>query len=95
MAATSTSLFSVPLRLQPGKLHTAVLSAGSDGIDGNSPATGAIVTEFTCDRSLALGIDPVRTLQLFDSYRLFDSLGDTIVLGPTGNNLRDLRLVLT
>ncbi len=83
------------LRLQPGKLHTTVLSAGSDGIDGNSPAAGAIVTEITCDRSLALGIDPVQTLELFDSYRLFDSLGDTIVLGPTGNNLRDLRLVLT
>jgi len=29
-----------------------------------------------------------------DSYSYFARLGDTIVTGPTGNNLRDLRILL-
>jgi glycerate 2-kinase len=29
-----------------------------------------------------------------DAYRFFDRLGDAIVTGPTGNNLRDLRILL-
>ncbi len=75
-------------------LATSVLSAGSDGIDGNSPAAGAIADPGTCDRALAHGIDPLEVLASFDSFRLFHALGDAIVIGPTGNNLRDLRLLI-
>ena len=82
-------------RLQHQERDVTVLSAGSDGIDGNSPAAGAIATQATWSRAEGLGFDPARTLEQFDSFRLFHSLGDTIVLGPTGNNLRDLRLILT
>ncbi len=75
--------------------ESAVLSAGSDGVDGNSPAAGAIADENTCREALLRDIDPVETLKRFDSFRLFNALGDTITIGPTGNNLRDLRLLLT
>jgi hydroxypyruvate reductase len=71
----------------------SVLSAGTDGIDGNSPAAGAVVDGSSVDR--AGGTDSVRrALSAFDAYPLFESLDDTIVTGPTGNNLRDLRLLL-
>ena len=71
----------------------AILSAGTDGIDGNSPAAGAVVDGSSVDR--AGGTDSVRrALSAFDAYPLFESLDDTIVTGPTGNNLRDLRLLL-
>jgi glycerate 2-kinase len=70
----------------------AVLSAGTDGIDGNSPAAGAIVDGSTLDR--ARGFDTNAALTRFDAYPLLDALGDTIVTGPTGNNLRDLRILL-
>ena len=30
----------------------------------------------------------------FNAYPLFDALGDAVVTGPTGNNLRDLRILL-
>lgn len=71
-----------------------VLSAGSDGIDGNSPAAGAIVDPTTIARARAYRFDPEVTLDRFDSCSLFTALGDTIVTGPTGNNLRDLRILL-
>jgi glycerate 2-kinase len=70
-----------------------VLSAGTDGIDGNSPAAGAIVDGSTVNR--AGGTETLRrALSSFDAYPLLDAIGDAIVTGPTGNNLRDLRILL-
>jgi glycerate 2-kinase len=73
---------------------TVVLSAGSDGIDGNSPAAGAIADGTTVLRGQALGMDAESALARFDAYPLFTALGDTLVTGPTHNNLRDLRIML-
>jgi len=70
------------------------LSAGTDGIDGNSPAAGAVADGSTTDRAKAAGIDPAAALSTFNAYPLFDKLGDAILTGPTGNNLRDLRIFL-
>ena len=71
-----------------------VLSAGTDGIDGNSPAAGAVVDGSTLDRARARGLDVREALANFDAYELFRSIGDAIETGPTGNNLRDLRILL-
>ena len=71
-----------------------VLSAGTDGIDGNSPAAGAIVDGSTLERAKARGLDPEKQLAGFNAYPFFESLGDAITTGPTGNNLRDLRILL-
>ncbi|WP_158748475.1 glycerate kinase [Acidobacterium sp. S8] len=72
----------------------AVFSAGSDGIDGNSPAAGATADTTTIARARAYHFDPESNLARFDSCPLFSALGDTIVTGPTENNLRDLRILL-
>ena len=86
-----------------------ILSAGTDGIDGNSPAAGAVVDGSTLNRitdrigdrrsdrmqAESNGVNEVRrALATFDAYPLFETLGDAIVTGPTGNNLRDLRILL-
>jgi hydroxypyruvate reductase len=71
-----------------------LLSAGTDGIDGNSPAAGAIVDGATLDRAQTRGLDPRAHLAGFNAYPFFESLGDAIMTGPTGNNLRDLRILL-
>ena len=72
----------------------AVLSAGTDGIDGNSPAAGAVADGTSLDRARALGLDPAGFFRGSDAYNFFARLGDAIVTGPTGNNLRDLRVLL-
>jgi hydroxypyruvate reductase len=72
-----------------------VLSAGTDGIDGNSPAAGAVADGQTLARAQHAGLDPKDFFERSDSFRFFDALGDTIVTGPTGNNLRDLRLLIS
>ncbi len=71
-----------------------VLSAGTDGIDGNSPAAGAVADGETLSRAQAAGLDPADFALRSDAYGFFNRLGDAIVTGPTGNNLRDLRILL-
>jgi glycerate 2-kinase len=74
--------------------NICVLSAGSDGIDGNSTAAGAIADGTTVLRAITRGLDPTAHLKSFNAHPLFEALGDAITSGPTGNNLRDLRLLL-
>lgn len=71
------------------------LSAGSDGADGNSPAAGALAGASTITRAHDRGLDAQATLAAFDAGTLFAALGDALVIGPTGNNLRDLRILLS
>jgi hydroxypyruvate reductase len=72
-----------------------VLSAGSDGIDGHSTAAGAVCDAHTVQRAAQHGLSVDEALAVFDVAPLLRSLDAQIVTGPTGNNLRDLRLILT
>jgi len=74
--------------------NIAVLSAGTDGIDGNSPAAGAVADGKTLARAQAVGLDPGNAFQRSDAYTFFNRLDDAIITGPTGNNLRDLRVLI-
>ncbi|MCA8966105.1 MAG: hypothetical protein KDC48_14560 [Planctomycetes bacterium] len=73
----------------------AVLSCGTDGIDGNSPAAGAIVDGTTSARARRAGLDLGGHLQRCDAYPLLHALGDTVITGPSGTNVRDVRVLLT
>lgn len=75
-------------------IRATVLSAGTDGVDGNSPAAGAIADETTISRAEACGMDAADFDRRSDSYRFFERLGDLIVTGPTGNNVRDIRMLV-
>jgi len=72
-----------------------VLSAGTDGIDGNSHAAGAVADGDTLDRAISAGLNPRDAFRDSDAYSFFAKLEDAIVTGPTGNNLRDLRILLS
>jgi hydroxypyruvate reductase len=74
--------------------NITVLSAGTDGIDGNSPAAGAIADGTTLHRARRAGFQPETALARFDAYPLFEALGDAIMTGPTGTNVRDIRVLL-
>jgi glycerate 2-kinase len=72
--------------------NIAVLSAGTDGIDGNSQSAGSVVDGTTVSH---VGKEQLRAaLMAFDANRLLRRIGDAIETGPTGNNLRDLRVLL-
>lgn len=75
--------------------QVVALCAGTDGIDGNSPAAGAIVDGTTSARAQAIGLNPQDFLRRSDAYSFFVALGDVITTGSTGTNVRDIRILLT
>ena len=79
--------------LASGDEGMAVLSAGSDGIDGNSLAAGGVVSRETLRVGERLQ-EAHDALERFDSSSFLASCEATVVTGPTGNNLRDLRILL-
>jgi hydroxypyruvate reductase len=74
--------------------NIVALSAGTDGIDGTSPAAGAVVDGTTLERAQKAGLDVAVHFTGFNSFPLFEKLGDAIQTGPTGNNVRDLRVLM-
>ena len=72
----------------------AVLSAGTDGIDGNSSGAGAVADGETLQRAREAALDPQDFFRRSDGFTFFSKLGDAVLTGPTGNNLRDLRILL-
>jgi glycerate-2-kinase len=77
-----------------GTPERCLLAAGSDGVDGASPAAGAVVDGATIARAAARGRDPVTALGLNDSWGFFQGMPEAIVTGPTGTNVADLVFVL-
>ena len=70
------------------------LCAGTDGVDGNSPAAGALADHTTLRRARARGLDALKFLEGSDAHSFFDRLGDAVITGPTGTNVRDVRILL-
>jgi len=77
-----------------GEKGWALLSAGTDGIDGPTDAAGAFVDGNSIDRARQKGFVPSLILKENDSYSFFSALGDLFVPGPTGTNVMDIKIAL-
>jgi glycerate 2-kinase len=71
-----------------------LLSAGTDGIDGNSEAAGALVDAACWKRARELGLSIDDYLERNDSSRFFEQTGGLIRTGPTGTNVMDIVILL-
>ncbi len=80
-----------PLR---GKENVALLTLGTDGEDGPTPAAGAVVSGSSWERAASLGLDPASYLKNNDSYHFFEAMGDLLATGPTGTNVNDLNFLV-
>ena len=74
--------------------RTAILSMDTDGIDGDSPAAGAVVSPEMIDEAIRAGLDPWRSLHNHDSYTILAKIGAAVETGPTGSNLNSVTVVL-
>jgi len=68
--------------------------AGTDGDDGSSGATGAVVDSRTSARAKSEGLNPRTFLDENDSASFFRALGDLIVTGATDTNVADVAAFL-
>ncbi|MEW6595155.1 MAG: glycerate kinase [Thermodesulfobacteriota bacterium] len=71
-----------------------LLAAGTDGIDGNSTAAGAVADATIWRQTRAQGLDPASFLADNDANTLFSRAGGLVVTGPTGTNVMDI-VILT
>jgi len=78
-----------------GEENTVLIAAGTDGSDGVSDATGAIVDRETISRGNANNLDANAYLTASDSNTYLNATEDTIVTGATGTNVMDLVLAIT
>lgn len=65
------------------------LSAGSDGVDGNTEVAGAVVDPHTWTKERTAA----RALDELDSATYLEKIGATIETGPTATNLTDLHVL--
>lgn len=71
-----------------------ILSAGTDGSDGPTEATGALVDEETIRKTKTLDLDVARYLENNDAYNFFAQVGGHIITGATQTNVMDIVIVL-
>jgi glycerate 2-kinase len=76
-----------------GTKNIVIASADSDGTDGPTDAAGGIVDSHTMKRTAEAGIDIFEELGNHNSYQTLNRLGDNIITGARGTNVRDLRIV--
>lgn len=72
----------------------AVLSCGTDGIDGNSSSAGAVGDAELVAQAARYATDASIFISGNDSHRFFRKAGGLVVTGPSGNNVRDLRILV-
>jgi len=75
-------------------LPVSATCMGTDGVDGNSPAAGALVDGYTAEEAERAGLNPLEHLDNNDSHTLFHKLGRAIYTGPTGTNVNDVFIAL-
>lgn len=74
--------------IQRGGFPGTLVSFGSDGVDGQSPAAGAVLDGATL---IELDLGSIEhALSTHDSFTLLDRANATLVTGPTGTNVADL-----
>ena len=81
---SSQNQFRVPL----------ILSAGTDGSDGPTDATGAMVDEETIKKTKTLHLDVTQYLKNNDAYNFFAQVGGHVITGATQTNVMDIVIVL-
>ncbi|MBU1668881.1 DUF4147 domain-containing protein [bacterium] len=72
----------------------SILCAGSDGIDGNSPATGAFLDFDIYKKMKEQALNPKEYLKNSDSYGFFKELEYDFTIGATGTNVMDFIIIL-
>ncbi len=70
--------------------NVLLLSAGTDGIDGNTTDAGALIDGATLQRGEVQGLNAKSHLQSANANRFLAQSGDLIHTGPTGTNVMDI-----
>ena len=77
-----------------GIQNITILSAGTDGTDGPTDATGAIAASSVIAAANQKGLDATAFFNNCDSYHFFAQTGGLVKTGPTQTNVMDMVVVI-
>ncbi|MEM2870457.1 MAG: DUF4147 domain-containing protein [Thermoplasmata archaeon] len=82
---------------KPDTIYPAwtLASMGTDGIDGNSDAAGAIADAEVMEHATKLSLKAALFLENNDSNSFFKKTNGLLLTGPTGTNVADIGLLIT
>jgi hydroxypyruvate reductase/glycerate 2-kinase len=69
-----------------------IVSIGTDGLDGPTDAAGAWLDHTTAEKVKELNLNMNEYLEMYNSYRFFETIGQLIKTGPTRTNVMDMRM---
>jgi hydroxypyruvate reductase len=72
----------------------ALLSAGTDGIDGPTDAAGGFADSEVLTRMKEQSLDPNVFLDDNNTYEFLKRTGGLFITGPTGTNVADIALAI-
>jgi glycerate 2-kinase len=70
-----------------------IASVGTDGIDGNSDAAGAVITPTTKNISKSKKVNIIKYIQDHNSHSALKRLNSQIITGLTGTNVNDIAII--
>lgn len=73
-------------------IQFSILSGGTDGTDGPTNATGAVIDRKTLLNTLENNLPIEDYLINHDSYHLFEQTGNLLITGPTQTNVMDIMI---
>ena len=86
-------LLSLALATQ-GQPRIHALMGDTDGVDGIEEIAGAVMGPHTLQEAFAKGLSPRASLDANDGHGFFQTLGDSVITGPTLTNVNDFRVIL-
>ena len=86
-------LLSLALATQ-GHPRIHALMGDTDGVDGIEEIAGAVMGPHTLQEAFAKGLSPRASLDANDGHGFFQTLGDSVITGPTLTNVNDFRVIL-
>ncbi len=77
-----------------GARGISAIACDTDGVDGAAEIAGAVIDDQTLARMRDANLDHRDALKRHDAHTFFQTLGQSIIPGPTGTNVNDFRAIL-
>jgi len=76
-----------------GEEGVHAIAGDTDGVDGQEEIAGALLRPDTLSRARGRDMQPLASLADNDAHSFFQTLGDSVITGPTLTNVNDFRAI--
>ena len=77
-----------------GARGISAIVCDTDGVDGGAQIAGALIDDQTLIKARRHGLDHRDAMSRQDAHTFFQSIGQSVIPGPTGTNVNDFRAIL-